>query len=277
MVRAIKRPNFNLKAKLSTGVSSRLPRLPDPSEPDVFEEMTLLQHMEELRDRIVKICIAVGVSFIGGFLLSQPLLRQISAKAAVGPFDPKSPIDGIAIFTKIALYIAVSVAMPIILYQLFGFLAPGLTKKEKRILFTSLPFVVMLFLAGASYAFFQAAPRALEFLKGFNVWLGMSWDLDANETISFFLTLIIGLGLAFQLPVIMFLLAKLRIVTPQKMHSFRRYAILVIIVVSAVITPTTDPISLAMVAVPLYILYELGILTSYLFARPSKPSAPAAA
>jgi sec-independent protein translocase protein TatC len=177
---------------------------------------------------------------------------------------------------KIALYIAIGIAMPVIIYQFFGFLAPGLTKKEKRILLTSLPFVAFLFIGGALYAFLQAAPRALAFLKSFGSAF-FSWDIDGNETINFYLTLMVGLGLTFQLPVVMFLLAKLNIVTPRKMQQFRKYAILVIVVVSAVITPTTDPISLGLVAVPLYLLYEIGIVIAYVFARPKKPIEPTAA
>jgi sec-independent protein translocase protein TatC len=295
MARALKRPKFNLKPKLPASVSSRMPRLPDPNEPDIFEEMTLLEHMEELRDRIVKTAIAIGVAFIAGFFFARPLLERIGLQSGVldrgsngellaidqfgnptGGFDIGGPTDTITIFMKVALYIALSIAAPIILYQMFGFLAPGLTRKEKRILLTSLPFVALLFVAGALYAFFQAAPRALAFLESFGRGI-FNWDIDGNETISFYLTLMVGLGLAFQLPVVMFLLAKLNILGPKKMGQYRKYALLVIIVLSAVITPTTDPISLALVAVPLYILYELGIIISYLFARPSKPATPTAA
>ncbi len=276
MARAIKPPRIprpNLPAKLP---KPKLPRLPDPNEPDVFEEMTLLEHMEELRDRIVKTAIAIGIAFIGGIILARPLLYVIREQAGVEGWDPRGPADVITIYTKIALYIAIGIAMPVIVYQFFGFLAPGLTRKEKRVLYTSLPFVVLLFLGGALYAFFQAAPRALAFLEQFGRWIGFTWDLDAGETISFFLTLMVGLGIAFQLPVVMFLLAKLNIVSPRKMRAFRKYAFLLILVVSAVITPTTDPINLAMVAVPLTLLYELGIVISFFFARSNRTPSPAA-
>jgi sec-independent protein translocase protein TatC len=269
MARAVK-PSALKKIALPTKLPARLPavpRLPDPDEPDVFEEMTLLEHMEELRDRIVKCVIAVGVAFIAGVFLAEPLLRriQIEANAETG-LDVVSPTDPITLFFKIALYIAIGLALPVILWQVIGFLVPGLTKKEKRLLYMSLPFVALLFLGGAAYGFFFAAPRALTFLSGFMSDI-YEWSPEGNQVVTFYLTLMIGLGLAFQLPIIMFLLAKLGVASPQKMRAFRKYAILILLIVSAVITPSTDPFNMAVVAVPLLLLYELGIIISMLFAK----------
>jgi sec-independent protein translocase protein TatC len=176
---------------------------------------------------------------------------------------------------KIALYVAIGIAAPVIIYQLVGFLAPGLTKKEKRILYTSLPFVTLLFVGGVSYAFFFAIPRALAFLSGFQSEI-FQWEPDGNEVVGFYLTIMLGLGLAFQMPLVMFLLAKLGVVSPAKMRAGRRYAFLLILVASALITPTTDPFNMALVALPLVALYEVGILLALLFARNAKPrTAPA--
>ena len=268
MARAIKPPNLprpKLPIKRPT-----LPRLPDPNEPDVFEEMTLLEHMEELRDRIVKVAIAVGIAFIAGVFAANPLLELIQRQAnADQGLDVVSPTDPIALYFKIALYIAIGITMPIIVWQFIGFLAPGLTRKEKRVLFSSLPFIVALFLGGASYAFFFAAPRAFDFLSTFLTDI-FDWSPEGNQIINFYLTLMIGLGLAFQMPVVMFLLAKLNIVSPRRMRDYRKYAVMALLVVSAVITPSTDPINMAFVALPLLALYEIGILISYVFARPKR-------
>jgi sec-independent protein translocase protein TatC len=130
----------------------------------------------------------------------------------------------------------------------------------------SLPFVALLFVGGAAYGFFFAAPRALTFLSGFMSDI-YEWSPEGNQIVTFYLTLMVGLGLAFQLPVIMFLLAKLGVASPQKMRAFRKYAILILLIVSAVITPSTDPFNMAIVAVPLLVLYEAGILISMLFAK----------
>jgi sec-independent protein translocase protein TatC len=272
MARALKPPKLKVPAKLPAKLPQR-PRLPDPNEPDVFEEMTLLEHMEELRDRIVKSVIAIGVAFIAGIFLAGPLLRRLQVEAnAMGGFDVVSPTDPITLYFKIALYIAIAIALPVLLWQLIGFLAPGLTRKEKRLLYMSMPFVILLFLFGVAYAFLFAAPRSLGFLSTFMSGI-FEWSPEGSAVITFFLTLMLGLGLAFQLPVVMFILAKLGVASPAKMRSFRKYAILILLILSAVITPSTDPFNMAIVFFPLYLLYEAGIIVSRLFARTPVESA----
>lgn len=256
-----------LPSRLPAVSRPHLPKLPDADTPDVFEEMTLLEHMEELRDRIVKTVLAIGIAFIAGVFLAGPLLKRLQAEAnAIGGFDVVSPTDPITLYFKIALYIAIGIALPVIMWQLVGFLLPGLTGKEKRFLILSMPFVIALFLLGVAYGFFFAAPRALQFLSGFMSDI-YEWSPEGSAVISFFLTLMLGLGLAFQLPVVMFILAKLGAVTPQKMRSFRKFAVLVLLILSAIITPSTDPINMAVVFFPLYLLYEIGILVATVFAR----------
>jgi sec-independent protein translocase protein TatC len=274
MARALKPPA--LKARIPVKLPAKLPavpKLPDPTEPDDFEEMTLLEHMEELRDRIIKSVIAIGIAFVVGIFLAGPMLRRLQMEAnAQDGFDVIAPTDPITLYFKIALYIAIGIALPVLMWQLVGFLVPGLTKKEKRLLYLSLPFVVMLFLGGAAYGFFFAAPQALTFLSNFMPDI-YEWSPEGNATITFFLTLMLGLGLAFQLPVVMFILAKLGVASPQTMRQYRKYALLVLLILSAVITPSTDPFNMMVVFVPLYLLYESGILVARVFARtPVEPA-----
>lgn len=268
MARTLRPPSIlGRGVTLPATITNHLPKLPDVNEPDVFEEMTLLEHMEELRDRIVKSVIAIGVAFVAGIFLAGPLLRRIQLEAgAENGLDVVSPTDPITLYFKIALYVAIGIALPVLLWQFIGFLVPGLTKREKRLLYLSLPFVAGLFLLGSAYGFFFAAPRALTFLSGFMSDI-YEWSPEGNQIITFYLTLMIGLGLAFQLPVVMFILAKLGVASPQKMRSFRKYAILILLILSAVITPSTDPFNMAVVAVPLLILYEAGILVAGIFAK----------
>lgn len=264
MARALKVPKVRLP-------NPKIPKLPNTNEPyeDVFEEMTLGEHLDELRQRVVKSCMAIGVAFIAGVILATPLLRKIADQANAdlgGGLDIKSPTDPISIYFKIALYIAIGFATPVLIWQAVGFLSPGLTRKEKRLLFTSLPFVSILFVAGASYAFFFAAPRAFDFLSAFQSEV-FSWQPDGADVVSFYLTLMIGLGIAFELPIVMFIIAKLGIVSAYKMAEYRRYALILVLVAAAVITPSTDPINMAIVAVPLYILYEFGLILGKVFAK----------
>ncbi|HRA46795.1 MAG TPA: twin-arginine translocase subunit TatC [Thermomicrobiales bacterium] len=264
-------------AKLPAPRMPRVPKLRRPSRPDwmrpedgseeFFEEMTLGEHLLELRNRVVKACISVGVAFIIGIILAIPMLKRINEDAHTqGGLDIQSPTDPLTIYFKIALYIAIGLSFPLLMYQLLAFVAPGLTRKEKRIVYTALPFVGILAVAGGAYGFFVAAPRALYFLSNF-LSNSFSWQPDAGNVVTFYMTLILGLALAFQIPVIMFILAKINLVSPKKMGEIRKYAFIVILILAAVITPSTDPINMSIVAVPLYVLYEFGIIIAKIFAK----------
>jgi len=248
----------------------KIPRLPDANTPDVFEEMTLQEHLEELRSRVVKTCVAVGLAFVAGWFLSNPVMEAmrdaVQIESEGGGFQTLNPADPLTTTMKVSLYIAIAISMPIIVYQLVGFLAPGLTRREKRLLYVSLPFVSGLFFGGVAFAWFLAAPRALDFLSNFR---DGTYDVSptAEATTTFYLTLMIGLGLAFQLPVIMFLLAALNIVSPGRMAQYRKYAFMGILVASAIITPTVDPFNMLFIAMPLVLLYEVGIVISRVFVR----------
>lgn len=247
----------------------RIPRLPDVNsdEPDVFEEMTLQEHLEELRDRILKMVVAIVPTFLFGFFMAGRILEDIKNKAnAIDGLDVKSPTDTLTLTFKIGLYVAICICMPIIVYQIVAFLAPGMTRKEKRILYTALPFTTILFALGVYYGYFVAAPRALYFLSTWNE-SAFDWNPDGNETVSFFLTLMVGLGLAFQLPVVMFIVAKIGVISPKQMRKWRKYAFMLLLVAAAIITPSTDPYNMAIVAIPLIILYEIGIIISSIFAK----------
>jgi len=251
-------------------------RIPLPSsggsdEPyeDVFTEMTLAEHLDELRSRIVKIVIGIVVCFVIGLLLVNPLLRLIRDAANVEQFDVNEATEPITSYFKTALYIAVTLALPLIFYQVFAFIAPGLTRKEKRYLYGSLPFVVLFFVAGASFAFFVAVPRAFQFLSTFNSDL-FEYSPTFSSIAAFYLQVSIGLGLAFQLPIIMYLLARLNIVSPKRMSGSRRYAMVAVLIAAALITPTPDPFNMLFIAAPIYLLYELGIIFAKVAQRRSQ-------
>ena len=130
--------------------------------------MTVGEHLLELRSRFVRACLSIGVAFIIGLILAVPMLDKMQRDSrAVAGFDIRSPVDPIAIYVKVAAYIALGLAFPAILYQLLAFVAPGLTRKEKRVVYSAIPFVAILAILGGSYGFFVAAPRALYFLSHF--------------------------------------------------------------------------------------------------------------
>ena len=248
------------------------PRIPDwwsaeADAPEEFEEMTLQQHLEEFRDRIIKMFIALVPAFIIGWLFHKRVLRDIRDKSqAIDGLQIIDAVGGLTISFQISLYIAIAICIPVIFYQFIAFLMPGMTRKEKKFLFTSLPFITILFVAGAMFGYFIAAPRALEFLSGWNS-ESLKWEITAQNAVTFFLRLVIGIGVGFQLPIIVFVLSKLGIVSVEKLRQWRKYAYLILMIAAAVITPTPDPINLATVAIPLILLYELGIVISAVFGR----------
>lgn len=254
-------------------IPKSIPKLPDwnSDEPDVFEEMTLQEHLEEFRDRIIKAIIAIVPAFIFGFIIHGRVLGDIEQKSFVDEgLQTLNVGDGLGISFQISLYIALAITMPIILYHFIAFLMPGMTRKEKKILFTALPFVAILFFAGAFFGYFVAAPRALEFLSSWQSDI-LKWELTAQSAVTFFLRLVLGIGLAFQLPVFVFIVTKLGLVSTKQLRQWRKYAYLILVVVAAIITPTPDPINLATVALPLLLLYEGSIVISSVFG--SKPKA----
>lgn len=266
MARSIK----NYVPKLS--IPKGRPRMPDwwsadADEPEEFEEMTLQEHLEEFRDRIIRVFIGLVPAFIFGFIIHKRVIAMMLEKAQVSTFDIRSPVETMTLTFKVSAYIAVAIMLPWIVYQLIAFLAPGMTRKEKRFLYLSLPFVTILLVSGMVYAWVVAIPRSMWFLSRWNEGLIDFEGIDANETTSLFLLLIMGLGIAFQLPLVIFILAKLGVASPAKLRQWRKYAYLILLILSAVLTPTTDPFNLALVAVPMVILYELGIILGAIFAR----------
>ena len=229
--------------------------------------MSLQEHLEELRSRILYSAIAVVVGLVVGLALAKSLLGVIADQAQVPGqrIQTIGPTEGFVTFMKVALYIGVAVAMPVLIYQFVAFLAPGLTRRERTYVFRAIPFVFVSFVIGAAFAFFVLVPRALDFLSGFGQSI-FNWNPRAEEVISFYMTLMLGVGLMFELPLVIFILSKIGVVNTRRLTSIRKYAFIGVMIASAIITPTPDPFNMMLVAVPMYGLYELGVLLSR-FAR----------
>jgi len=224
---------------------------------------SIIEHLEELRDRLIKSAIALTVTTLFSFIFAKKLLEILVAPMGATPPVSSSPTTNIVVFTKVALISGVVLAMPVLVYQLMSFIAPGLTRQEKRYLYFVVPGATLSFVVGIAFAYFVMLPTAIPFLKGF---LGdiiqPNWFVD--KYISFITSLLFWVGLSFETPLLIFFLAKLGIVTPAALSSNRKYAVLVIAVLSAVITPTPDPFNMILVMAPLILLYEIGILLARL-------------
>ncbi len=233
----------------------------------------LKPHLVELRDRLVKVAIAIAIAtsagfylvndpVIGGVTLPDFIIQQLAPKGTVLKAVQVGEI--FLRYMNIALVIGIIIAMPVVVYQLVAFFSPGLLNKEKRILYTSLPIVTELFLAGITFGWFFTVPAALDFLLGYGNTANIKTEPTADSFFDTVSTLLLWNGIIFELPAIMYLLARLNIVSTKMLTSTRRYAIVVITIIAALITPTGDPYNLLLLAVPMYLLYELGILLTRL-------------
>ena len=229
----------------------------------------MVPHLRELQSRLVKACAAVGIgTAIGFYLVSSPtLLGAPLPIVLVKHFVPPNvelqyiaTAEGFVNYMRIALVVGVAIAMPVVVYQVIAFFVPGLLPHEKRIVFTAIPFVTELFLAGLAFGWFFTLPAALNFLLTF----GTSDLVQARPSFESFVsivsTLMLWNGLIFEMPALIYLLARLGVVNAKMLGRTRRYAIVIITIAAAVITPTGDPYNLLLLAVPMYVLYELGIL-----------------
>lgn len=228
--------------------------------------MTLLDHLRELRGRLVKISIAVVLGLIVGFtLLQQTDFISYTIRNFVGAQGVQitQVTEGFTTYISVALTIGIIMAMPVVIYQILAFLTPGLTRSEKRWIFLGLPLVIGFFAAGIAFGWYITAPAAIKFLVGFAAAdsNGLIENKPAlNDFLSILTRLLLINGIIFEMPMVMFTLAKLKILNPRKVAQYRRYIILAVVVIASIVTPTGDPANLALVAVPMYLLFEFGLV-----------------
>jgi sec-independent protein translocase protein TatC len=232
--------------------------------------MTLQEHLAELRGRLIKMVLGVAAGMAGGLFTTDHVIRYF--RAVVQRADPDArliqtgPGEYIATYFKITLYLGIGFAMPLLVFQFIRFLAPGLTKTEKRYVYATLPFVIVSFIGGVLFASLIAIPNMFSFLLGFSKGK-VENDIRIGEVLSFFSSMSLWAGVFFELPVVMFLLASLGIAPYLALRKTRKYAAIGLMIVAAVITPSPDAGSMLIVWAPMYLLYELGLILAR-FARP---------
>ena len=249
------------------------PPVPQPDGAADDQPMTLVEHLKELRDRLVRMCIAILVGMVGGFFFAERVIDYF--RSVVVRADPSAQLvqieatDLVSTYLKITLYIGVAFAMPVLVYQVIRFLAPGLTKTERRYVIATIPFAMLFFVGGVAFASLIAIPNMYHFLLGFSA--GKVTNLIAiGSVFGFFSSLSLWSGIFFQLPIVMFLLSALNIISFDVMRKARKYAAVGLMIAAAVITPTPDALSMLIVWAPMYLLFELGLILAR-FARRRKP------
>ena len=232
--------------------------------------MGFMEHLEELRKRIIRSFASIVVGFCICYIwheeifawIQKPITEVLSAHKLSTQLVYTNPVDPFNMYLKISLIAGIFLASPFILYQVWAFIAPGLYKNERRYVGPFMFSTVGLFLAGGLFAYKMVYPAALSFLVQYSMqFIPM---ITINEYIHLFMTIVLGLGLIFELPILVFFLALFGIISPGFMWRNIRYAVLGIFVVAAAIAPTPDILSMCTFAAPMIVLYFFSIGVAYM-------------
>lgn len=238
-----------------------------------------MSHFAELKKRLYIAIAAILISTILAFAFYKPIqdfVQQpaIEALERVRPDDPARLVqlditEGWTVTAKVSILVGFAAAFPIVLYQVIAFVRPGLKGNERRMLYLLLPGGTLLFVAGAAFAYYLLIPPAIHFLLQFGGEIALVTP-RLSSYVTLVTTLTVWMGLIFELPIAMFLLAKLGVIRPQGLSKQRRWVILFAFVLAAIVTPTVDPVTQTMVAAPVVVLFELGLILTKLAVREPK-------
>jgi sec-independent protein translocase protein TatC len=242
----------------------------DPQQTqDEGTEETFISHLVELRDRIIRAGLAVIVVFIGLVYWAPDIFRLLAR-----PLMQNLPKDGKMIVTdvtgsffvpmKVTMLVAFVIALPVVLYQIWAFVAPGLYQHEKKLVGPLVASSYTLFLCGMAFAYFVVFPTIFRVMAHYNAPLGAEMTTDIDNYLSFVLTMFIAFGVTFEVPIVVVLLVRMNVLTIKKLKEIRPYVIVGAFVISAVVTPP-DVFSQLILAIPLIVLYEAGIIAARLF------------
>jgi sec-independent protein translocase protein TatC len=231
--------------------------------PDLLDtSMPFFDHLRELRGHLIKAALALVIATLLTSFFAGEIIKFL-LKPYGNELQTLGPTENVVTYFRVALLSGAALAMPVIVYQLLAFIIPGLTRSERRWIYLSVPFTTLLFITGLLFAWYIMLPAAIDFLANFrsdlfrNEWTG-------SEYISFVVSLAFWIGVSFQTPIVIFILAKVGLVTPRLLAENWRIAIVAVAVISAVITPTVDPFNMALLMLPLLGLYGLSILLAML-------------
>lgn len=251
----------------------------NPSRQTRVEEpggsMSFFDHLVELRKRLINSLIGIGIGMIVGLALSKPGLtyvtRPMTEALTRNHLDPylyfTHPAGYVMLYINFGLYLGIGLAMPWVLYQVWLFVAPGLYKHERKAVVSFIVSSMCLFVCGVAFGYFVMLPQVLTFVVEFSNTGPIKPWIDINEYFKLILIVLLGLGVIFELPVVVFILSLFGIVTPKFMLKNFRYAMLIIAVVAAVVTPTPDATTMLIFMAPMVALYFIGVLVSYMVVR----------
>ncbi len=255
---------FFLKKFIKFGSGAAAKKFKDTEKP-------FLEHLEDLRGTLMKVVGTLVISTIVAFVFYKQLIDIINYPVEQAGYDSRllvlSPFEGFMSVLKICLYAGLIFSFPLILYFIGEFVIPGLNEKEKKLIIPVVLISFLLFASGVLFSYFVVIPRALEFFQQFNAGVDISTELRFKYTVSFVTMLSLVFGLCFELPVVVMSLVKLDLLNSQMMRSTRSYAIVIMFVLAAVITPTPDIFTMSLLAGPMVLLYELCIWMAWWLER----------
>jgi sec-independent protein translocase protein TatC len=244
--------------------------IPPAGESHAMPAMSFLEHLEELRKRLIYCVIAIAVGFFACWsyaekiydLVQRPIIEALRHNGMAAKLVVTNPVDAFNLYLKTAGLAGLFVTSPFVLYQVWLFISPGLYRKEKRYVIPFMFSTIGLFLAGGYFGYKLVFPKALDFLLDY----GKQFQpmITVHEYTDLFLTVILGLGVVFEMPILIFFLALMGVVSAGWMWRNFRYSILVIFIIAAVLTPTTDILNMCIFAAPMIALYGISIGIAWL-------------
>jgi len=237
------------------------------------KKLTTLEHLSELRSRLIKCVIAVLITTIIAFVFSRQIFHILILPTENINLIYTEMTEMIGTYMKVSLISGIILAMPYLVYQLIMFVSPALTRKEKKSIYLILPWIALMFAGGVAFGYFILIPPATNFLLTFGADIATP-QIKIGNYISIVTRLLLAIGLVFEMPVITTFLSRIGVITPKWLAQKRKPAIIFAFILAAIITPTFDPLNQTLVAAPLIILYELSIWLAKLVQR--KPTQVAA-
>ncbi|GAA0322873.1 twin-arginine translocase subunit TatC [Bacillus carboniphilus] len=227
------------------------------------KDMTVYEHITELRKRLIYVVVFFLFAVIGGFLLTEPLIKflQHADEAKHLTMNAFRLTDPVKIYLQVMFIISAVITLPFALYQLWAFVSPGLYEKERKVTLSYIPLSSFLFLLGIAFSYFILFPFVVQFMTNISDKLNIQQVIGINEYFQFLFQITLPFGILFQLPVVVMFLTRLGMITPMLLKSIRQYAYFVLLVIAAFITPP-ELLSHLMVTVPLLLLYEISIWVS---------------
>ena len=225
------------------------------------KDMTLVEHIVELRKRLTIVVVFFVLSLIISFFLAQPLIQylQYTEEAKNLTLNAFKITDPLMIFMQVTMILALIFTSPVIMYQFWAFISPGLLDKERRATLSYIPFSILLFLSGIAFSYLVLFPYVIGFMLNISDNMDIQQTIGVNEYFQFLFQITLPFGLIFQLPVVMLFLTRLGIITPMLMTKYRKYSYLALVIIAAFITPP-DIVSHMIVTLPLIVLYEFSVV-----------------